>query len=101
PVNGDVIVAAGRVVILSEVTGSVHVLAGDVIIDGDIGGSVMAAGSTFTLAADVGHAVRVAAAEVRIQRGTIAGDLVVAASDLEQSEPNTVRGEVLLRATTA
>lgn len=97
PVDGDVIAAAGRVVIHSSVSGSVHALAGEVIIDGDVGGSVMAAGGTTIVKGHIGHAVRVAATELDIQRATIDGDLVVAATRITLDDQSTVHGEILMR----
>ncbi|SHH65996.1 hypothetical protein [Marivita hallyeonensis] len=93
-VGGDVYAAGEEIEITGDVSGDVTVI-GRALTVGSVGGDLRIAGSELHLTGDVGGYAMIAGEDVRID-GRIAGDLRLAADDVDWGSAATIGGRLIL-----
>lgn len=82
-IGGDAVVAGGRLLLNAPVDKDVLMAGGSLLINGPVGGDIRAAGGDVTISQSVAEDLIVAGGNVTISRGaTIGGDLLVAGGEV-------------------
>lgn len=95
PLNENLYITGGTVVISAPITGDVVAFAGDLTINAPVTGDIIAAGGTVSINDTITGDVRVASSKLVIDKAHVSGDIVYVGSQLAMGPASTASGTIM------